>query len=174
MIYSLENHHPELDSTVFVAPGAQLIGNIKLGKESSVWFNAVVRGDNAPIVIGERSNIQDGSILHVDDDVPLAIGNEVTVGHHVILHGCTIKDRALVGMGSTIMNHAVIGEEVLIAANTLITQGKVIPPRTLVMGNPGKVVRELNEQEVESLRRSAEHYVAQSRRFMAANIQIQK
>ncbi|MGF9714270.1 gamma carbonic anhydrase family protein [Paenibacillus naphthalenovorans] len=174
MIFSLENHHPELDSTVYIAPGAQLIGNIKIGKESSVWFNAVIRGDNAPIVIGERSNIQDGSILHVDANVPLNVGNEVTVGHNVILHGCTIKDGALIGMGSTIMNHAVIGEQVLIAANTLITQGKVIPPRTLVMGNPGKVVRELTEQEWKSLRSSAEHYAAQSRRYLAANIQIQK
>jgi carbonic anhydrase/acetyltransferase-like protein (isoleucine patch superfamily) len=171
MIYSLENYHPEIDSSVFIAPGAQLIGNIKIGKESSVWFNSVLRGDNAPIVIGERSNIQDGCILHVDPTVPLAIGNDVTVGHNVILHGCKIEDGALIGMGSIVMNHAVIGEQVLIAAGTLIPQGKIIPPRTLVMGNPGKVVRELSDKDLEMLRLSAEHYVAQSRRYLAANIQ---
>ncbi|MBP1156955.1 MULTISPECIES: gamma carbonic anhydrase family protein [unclassified Paenibacillus] len=170
MIFSLGEYKPQLNPTAYIAPGAHLIGNITMGAESSVWFNAVLRGDNAPIIIGERTNIQDGSTLHVDPGVPLHIGEQVSIGHNVILHGCTIHDGALIGMGSIVMNHAEIGEQALIAAGTLIPENKKIPPRVLVMGSPGKVVRELNEQDLQMLQFVSEHYVGQSRRYLEAKI----
>lgn len=170
MIFSLGDVKPQLHPTAYMAPGAQLIGNITIGTESSVWFNSVLRGDNAPIVIGEKTNIQDGCTLHVDPGLPLHIGNKVSIGHNVILHGCTIHDGALIGMGAIVLNHAEIGEQALIAAGTLITEKKKIPPRVLVMGSPGKVVRELNEEDLQMLQFVSEHYVGQSRRYMGANI----
>lgn len=170
MIFSLGEYKPQLNPTAYIAPGAHLIGNITIGAESSVWFNSVLRGDNAPIIIGQQTNIQDGSTLHVDPGVPLHIGDRVSVGHNVILHGCTIHDGALIGMGSIVMNHAEIGEQALIAAGTLIPENKKIPPRVLVMGSPGKVVRELNEQDLQMLQFVSEHYVGQSRRYLEAKI----
>ncbi|ALS23648.1 gamma carbonic anhydrase family protein [Paenibacillus naphthalenovorans] len=170
MIYSLGDVKPQLHPTAYTAPGAQLIGDITIGEESSVWFNSVLRGDNAPIVIGDRTNIQDGCTLHVDPGLPLHIGNKVSVGHNVILHGCTIHDGALIGMGAIVMNHAEIGEQALIAAGTLITEKKKIPPGVLVMGSPAKVVRELNEEDLRVLQFVSDHYVGQSRRYMAENM----
>jgi carbonic anhydrase/acetyltransferase-like protein (isoleucine patch superfamily) len=170
MIFQLDGIKPQLASTVYVAPTAQLIGNITMDAESSVWFNAVLRGDNAPIVVGARTNIQDGCTLHVDSEVPLTIGNGVSVGHHAILHGCTIHDGALIGMGAIVLNHAEIGEQALIAAGSLIPEGKKIPPRSLVMGSPGKVVRELTEKDLEMLHYISGHYVSQGQRYRASNI----
>jgi carbonic anhydrase/acetyltransferase-like protein (isoleucine patch superfamily) len=152
----------------FVAANATLVGSVILEDQSSVWFNAVVRGDNEPIVIGPRSNVQDGSVLHTDEGVPLTLGADVTVGHMVMLHGCTIGDGSLIGIKALILNHAVIGRECLIGANTLITEGKVIPERSLVLGSPGKVVRTLSDEEVAGLRAIAAHYVENARRYREA------
>ncbi|MCL6517437.1 gamma carbonic anhydrase family protein [Alicyclobacillus sp.] len=168
--YRLEETEPRWDDSVFIAPGVHISGDVEIGPRSSVWFNTVIRGDNAPIRIGEASNIQDGCVLHVDADAPMTIGNRVTVGHGVILHGCTIHDGALIGMGAIVLNHAEIGEEALIGAGTLIPEGKRIPPRVLVLGSPGRVVRALTEEDLVRLRQGAEHYVQQSRRYMRHGI----
>lgn len=170
MIYRLEAHATQFDDSVYIAPGVHISGDVRIGRESSVWFNTVIRGDNAPIRIGEQTNIQDGCVLHVDADAPMHIGNRVTVGHNVILHGCTIHDGALIGMGAIVLNHAEIGEEALIGAGTLIPEGKKIPPRVLVLGSPGRVVRTLTEEDLVRLRSGAAHYVQQSRRYMRHGI----
>jgi carbonic anhydrase/acetyltransferase-like protein (isoleucine patch superfamily) len=168
MIIALNEIKPQLDASVYIAFGVQLIGNVTIGAESSVWFNSVLRGDNAQIRIGERTNIQDGCILHVDHQTPMLIGNRVSVGHNAILHGCIIGDGALIGMGAIILNRAEIGEQSLVAAGSLIPEGKKIPARSLVMGSPGKVVRELTEKDLAILAFTSDHYVQQSRRYMDA------
>ncbi len=171
MIISLGKITPKIDSTVYVGPGAMIIGNVAIGCESSIWFNTVLRGDNASIVVGSRTNIQDGSVLHVDSDAPLNIGDDVTVGHNAIIHGATIGNGALIGMGAIVMNHSEIGEEALIAAGSLVPQGKKVPPRTLFMGSPGKVIRELTDTDLEKIRLACESYVQKSRRYMEAENQ---
>lgn len=166
MRYRLGDRHvvcPE-DGDWFIADDAIVIGSVTLGIEASVWYRAVVRGDSERITIGARSNVQDGAVLHADPGFPLTIGADVTVGHLAMLHGCTIGDGTLVGIQSTILNGAVIGEGCLIGAHTLIPERKVIPPRSLVMGVPGRVVRELDDAAVAGLLRSAAHYVANFRR----------
>jgi gamma-carbonic anhydrase len=168
MIYPHHKKWPEIHETAFIAPSADVIGEVKIGADSSIWFQCVVRGDVNPISIGRRTNIQDHSMLHVDRrDYPLVIGDEVTVGHRVMLHGCTIGDRCLIGMGAIIMNKAVVGEDCIIGAGALITENMVIPPRSLVLGRPGKVVRELKESELAYLKKSAENYVGDSREYRA-------
>lgn len=142
----------------FVAPGAQLIGDVTLGDRVSIWFNAVLRGDNDPIRIGAGSNIQDGCVCHTDPGFPLTVGENVTVGHKALLHGCTIGDGSLIGMGAVILNGARIGRGCLIGANALVTEGKEIPDRSLVMGQPGRVVRALDETAAEALAKTAETY----------------
>ncbi|SEB72101.1 gamma carbonic anhydrase family protein [Paenibacillus sp. GP183] len=174
MIYSINEIKPCLDSSTYIAPGVQLIGEVTIGAESSVWFNSVIRGDNALIRIGDRTNIQDGCTLHVDPEKPLIIGNRVSVGHNAILHGCTIGDGALIGMGAIVMNGAEIGEQSLVAAGSLIPEGKKIPARSLVMGSPGKIVRELTENDLAKIVNTSDHYVQQSRRYIAANIVFEK
>lgn len=164
-IYTLHGRAPAFLGDYWIAPGATVLGDVTLHHNASVWFGAVVRGDNDPVVIGENSNIQDGSVLHTDEGVPLTIGRDVTVGHMVMLHGCSIGDGSLIGIKSVILNHARIGRHCLIGANTLITEGKVIPDRSLVMGSPGKVIRELSDEEVARLRASAAHYVDNWRRY---------
>lgn len=149
----------------FVAENATVIGNVVLEKNASVWFNAVVRGDNALITIGENSNIQDCSVLHSDDGIPLTIGKNVTVGHKVMLHGCTIGDNSLIGINAVILNKAKIGKNCLIGANTLIPEGKMIPDGSLVMGSPGKVVKELSEEQQAMLLLSADTYVKNFQRY---------
>lgn len=171
MLYKYQNHYPNVDDSIYVAPGAKLIGNVRVGKESSIWFNCVLRADNAPIRIGDKVNIQDGSICHVDEGIPLTVADEVTVGHHVILHGCTIGKGALIGMGTTIMNRAEIGEYALVAAGSLVPEGKKIPPRTLAMGSPAKVVRELTEKEIEGMMEGTQHYVANGKKYKEENIE---
>lgn len=151
----------------FVAHNATVLGNVILEDEASVWFNCVIRGDNEPIVIGARSNIQDGSVLHTDAGVPLVLEPEVSVGHMVMLHGCRIGEGSLIGIKAVVLNHAVIGRECLIGACTLIPERKVIPDRSLVMGIPGKVVRSLTDEEVARLRWTAAHYVDNARRYRA-------
>jgi carbonic anhydrase/acetyltransferase-like protein (isoleucine patch superfamily) len=153
------------DGSYWVAPGASVIGDVEIGEGVGVWFNATVRGDNEPIMIGARTNIQDGAVLHSDYGAPLSIGVGCTIGHAAIIHGCTIGDNVLVGMGATILNRAVIGADSLIGANALVTEGKQFPPRSLIVGAPAKVVRELTDEEVAGLRASADGYVANWRRF---------
>lgn len=155
-------HHgkwPVIHETAFIAPSADLIGEVEIGRDSSVWFRTVVRGDVNWIKIGERTNIQDLSICHVTrKTAPLRIGDEVTVGHQVTLHGCTIQNRVLVGMGSVIMDQAVVGEDCIIGARSLVTQGVEIPPGSLVVGSPAKVIRKLKEEEIAFLKKSADNY----------------
>lgn len=166
MIYKLEGRRVELRGEgQWVAPNATVIGSVVLGANSSVWFGAVIRGDNDLIEIGDNTNVQENSVLHVDPGVPMKIGNGVTVGHKVMLHGCTIGDNSLVGMGATILNGAKIGKNCLIGAGALITENKVIPDGSLVMGAPGKVVRELDAAAIAGLTASAKHYQDNARRF---------
>ncbi len=165
-IYSLGDRRPNLGRDAWVAPNATLIGDVRLGDNASIWWNAVLRGDNDTISIGANSNIQDGSVLHADEGVPLTVGANVTVGHLVMLHGCTIGEQSLIGIKSVILNNAVIGRHCIIGANSLISEGKVIPERSLVMGSPGKVVRQLNDEEVARLLLAAQGYVANARRYL--------
>ena len=165
MKYSLGERRIECRGDYFIAHNATVIGAVVLENDASVWFNTVVRGDNHAIVIGERSNIQDSSVLHTDEGVPLTIGRNVTVGHQVMLHGCTIGEGSLIGIKAVILNNARIGKNCLIGANALITEGKEIPDRSLVMGAPGKVVRELSDEEVARLLWNAEHYVQNFKRY---------
>lgn len=164
-LYALADKRPQLGKDVWVADNASVIGEVTLGDNASVWFNAVLRGDCDSIVVGANSNIQDGSVLHTDYGVKLDIGRNVTVGHLVMLHGCTIGDDSLIGIKSVILNRAVIGKNCIIGANTLIAEGKVIPDGSLVVGSPGKIVRQLTEQEIQMLRGGADHYVKNAQYF---------
>ena len=166
-VYDLGDVTPELpnDDEYWIAPNAIVIGSVILKKNASVWFGATLRGDNDPITVGENSNIQDGSILHTDAGSPLTIGANVTVGHMVMLHGCTIGDNTLVGIGSVILNGARIGKNCLIGANCLITEGKDIPDNSLVMGAPGKVVREVSPEQAAALADGAMHHVENWKRY---------
>lgn len=165
MIYSLNGIVPDIDESAWVAPDANLIGQIILHADSSVWFGATLRGDNEAITLGQGSNIQEASVLHTDMGYPLTIGRNCTIGHRAMLHGCTIGDGSLIGMGATVLNGAVIGKNCLIGACALITEGKEIPDGSLVMGSPGKVVRQLDEAAIEGLKRSAAGYQANAARF---------
>ena len=165
MIYDLKKNVPEISSDSWVAPNAIIIGKVKLEKNSSIWFNAVLRGDIEKIVIGENSNIQDGSVLHTDPGCPLTVGKGVTVGHMVMLHGCEIFNDTLVGIGSTILNKAKIGKNCIIGANTLITENKAIPDNSLVLGSPGKVIRKVTDDEIKVICENAKHYVENSKRY---------
>ena len=166
-VYRLGDIAPQLPppGEYWIAPTAVVLGRVVLKPNASVWFGAVLRGDNDPITVGENSNIQDLSVLHTDDGVPLTIGAGVTVGHKVMLHGCTVGDNSLIGINSVVLNGAVIGKNCLIGANSLIPEGKVIPDGSLVMGSPGKVVRELDARAVQMLRLSALHYVENWKRY---------
>ena len=165
MIYDLEKNVPEISTDSWVAPNAIIIGKVKLEKNSSIWFNAVLRGDIEKIVIGENSNIQDGSVLHTDPGYPLTVGKGVTVGHMVMLHGCEISDDTLIGIGSTILNKEKIGKNCIIGSNTLVTENKVIPDNSLVLGSPGKVIRKVTDDEIKVICENAKHYVENSKRY---------
>ncbi len=161
MIKSFKGVKPEIAETAFIEMSANIIGDVQIGEHSSVWFNCVLRGDVFHIRIGNYTNIQDGTIIHVTSgEFPTIIGNQVTVGHGVILHGCQVHDRSLIGIGSIILDEAVIGEESLIAAGSLVTPGTIIPPRSMVMGSPAKVRRELKPEEVLRINENWQHYVA--------------
>ena len=149
----------------WVAPNAVVIGDVSLKKNASVWFGSVLRGDNDPIILGENSNIQDNSVCHTDDGMPLIIGDNVTVGHKVILHSCTVGDNSLIGMGSTVLNKAKIGNNCLLGANSLVTEGKEFPDNTLIVGSPAKVKRELTDMEKKIIELSALHYVENMKRY---------
>ena len=167
MIYQIDDHRVRAEGDCFIADTAVVIGHVLLRANASVWFNAVIRGDNELITIGENSNVQDGAVLHTDPGSPLTIGSGVTVGHKAMLHGCTIGDNSLVGISAVILNGAKIGRNCLIGANALVTEGKEIADNSMVLGSPGKVVRELTPEQIDGLRRSALHYVENARRFKA-------
>lgn len=166
-LHILDGIAPELpaEGSCWIAASADVIGRVRLERNASIWFNAVLRGDNELISVGEGSNVQDGCVLHTDMGAPLTIGARCTIGHQAMLHGCTIGEGSLVGIGATILNHAVIGRNCLIGAHALIPEGKVIPDRSLVMGAPGRVVRELDEAAVAGLLQSADNYVRNAARY---------
>lgn len=167
MIYSLGDREPEFEGDGhFIAPSASIIGSVTLKQGASVWFNAVLRGDNDLIEIGRNSNIQDGAVLHTDPGIELIVGDNVTVGHRTMLHGCTIGNNSLIGIGSTILNHAKIGGDCLVGAHSLITEGKEFPDGVLILGSPAKVARELETHEIEFLQTAADVYVRNSQRFL--------
>lgn len=168
-VFALEGHAPQLPDhgAYWIAPDAAVIGQVRLERNASVWFGAVIRGDNDLIVVGENSNVQDGAVLHTDPGLELTIGRDCTIGHRAILHGCTIGDNTLIGMGAVILNRAKIGRNCLIGANALITEGKVIPDNSLVMGQPGKVTATLDSETVSRLTLSAQNYVRNWRRFVS-------
>lgn len=171
-IYSLDGVRPDIADNAYVAPSAQIIGNVKMADHSSVWFGAVIRGDNDLIEIGARTNIQDNSVLHTDPGIPLIIGDGVIVGHRVMLHGCKIGENTLIGIGATILNGAVIGKNCIIGAHSLITEGKVIPDGSMVVGSPGRIIKSLTEQHFQMLRVNSEVYVANAKRFNQNLIEI--
>ena len=165
--YKLDQLSPTLagDDSVWIAPNASVIGDVHLASHSSIWFGVVIRCDNEPVYIGERSNVQDNSVLHSDPGHPLKIGTGVTVGHKAMLHGCTIGDNTLVGIGATILNGAIIGNNCIIGAHALITEGKTIPDNSLVVGSPGRVMKTLSDPQIAMLKASAEVYVQNAKRF---------
>ena len=167
MKYSLAERTVVTKGDYWIAPNATVIGSVVLENNASVWFNVIVRGDNDVITIGENSQVQDGSVLHTDPGIPLTLGKNVSVGHMVMLHGCTIGDGSLVGIKSVILNGAVIGNNCLIGANTLIAEGKTIPDGSLVIGSPGKVVRQLSPEEITRINEISDHYVANFKRYQA-------
>ena len=165
MLYRLGEDEPTLDGNYYVSESASVLGKVRLCNNASVWFGAVLRGDTELITIGEESNVQDGSVLHTDLGFPLNIGKDVTIGHKVMLHGCTIGDGSLIGINSVVLNGAQIGKGCLIGANALITEGMVVPDGSLVLGSPGKIKGELNEDQKQGLLLSAKHYVENAKMF---------
>ena len=166
MIYSLGHHHVETDGDrYFVAPGAAVIGRVWLGTDANIWFGAVVRGDGNTIRIGARSNVQDTAVVHVDHDAPVEIAEDVTIGHAAVVHGCAIGRMSLIGIGATILSHAVIGEGCIVGAGALITERKQFPDRSLIIGAPARVARQVSDAELEQLKASAEHYAALGREY---------
>ncbi len=168
MRYALDGIEPEVGEDCWIADSADVIGRVQLGARSSVWHQSVIRGDQDDIIIGAETNIQDGSVLHTDAGIRLRLGERVTVGHQVMLHGCEISDETLIGIGSVILNGASIGRHSLVGARALITEGKTFPERSLILGAPAKQVRELTDEEVEAIRQSAAHYVRNAARFQAS------
>jgi carbonic anhydrase/acetyltransferase-like protein (isoleucine patch superfamily) len=164
MIRSFEGKRPDISKAAFVAASADVTGEVELMEGSSVWYGAVLRADLAPIKVGAGSNVQDGVVAHVDEDHPCVLGEDVTVGHRAVLHGCSVGDRCLVGMGAVLLDGSVIGEECIVGAGALVTQGKSFPPRSLILGSPAKVARELRPDEVAGLREHARSYVELARR----------
>ena len=163
-IYQLEDDVPQVHASAWVADNAQVMGKVHLAENASVWYSAVIRGDNDPIRVGRNSNVQDGSVLHTDHGKPLTIGDNVTIGHQVMLHGCTIGDNSLVGIGSVVLNGARISRNCIVGAGALVTEGKEFPDGVLIVGSPAKVVRELTPEQITRLQASADYYVLQQRR----------
>lgn len=170
LMYATTFRPEQVHPTVFIAAGAVLVGDVSLEEASSVWFNAVLRGDTEPIRIGTHTNIQDGCVLHVDPGFPVTIGSSVTVGHRAIVHGAQVGDNTVIGMGSVVLNGVVIGENCIVGASALLTQGKVFPPGVLILGSPAKSVRELTPDEIASNRDSARRYVERARIFKGNGI----
>ena len=168
MMISYESFSPKVPQTVFVADGVRLIGRVRIGDRSSIWFNAVLRGDNDRIVIGRETNIQDGAILHVDTGFPCIVGDRVTVGHRAILHGCSVAEDVVVGMGAILLNGAKIGREALIAAGAVVKEGQEIPERSLAVGIPAKIIRELNEDDIRRMEEGTQDYVLKGEAYRKA------
>ena len=166
-VYELDGAQPRVADSAWVADSAQVMGNVVLGEDSSVWFGTVIRGDTETITVGRGSNIQDASVLHADIGKPLTIGENVTVGHQVMLHGCTIGDESLIGIGAIVLNGAKIGRHCLVGAGALVTEGKEFPDGSMIIGSPAKVVRQLTPEQIEGLKLSAQHYMDNARRFRA-------
>lgn len=171
-LYRLEDRVPLAGPDAWVAETATVIGSVELGAQSSVWYGAVLRGDNDRIAIGARSNVQESCTLHTDGGIALVVGEDVTIGHQVVLHGCTIGDGSLIGIGSVVLNGAQIGRHCLVGAGSLVTEGKSFPEGSLIVGRPAKVVRALEPQEIERLRWSAAHYVAQAARHRDRRVRV--
>jgi carbonic anhydrase/acetyltransferase-like protein (isoleucine patch superfamily) len=165
VLYSLEGVSPQLGEGAWIAPSAEVIGRVELGAQASVWFNCVLRGDSDRLIVGAGSNVQDASVLHTDSGIELRIGKDCTIGHQVMLHGCTIGDNSLVGIQSVILNRAVIGANSLVAAGSLVPEGKVFPDGVMLMGAPAKVVRPLSPVEIQIIKASAQHYRQNAERF---------
>lgn len=166
MIRAFKGIRPAIDPTAWIEESAQIVGDVTIGRDASVWFNAVVRGDVHFIRIGERTNIQDGTVVHARKaEIPTIVGNDVTVGHSAVLHACTIRDRCLIGMGAIVLDGAEIGEETIVGAGAVVTMGTKVPPRSLVLGLPAKVVRPVTDEEVRSILRSAENYLGYVREY---------
>jgi len=164
-VYALGDLVPQIDPQSWIAPNATVIGQVHLARNVSIWWNSTVRGDTDRISIGENSNVQDGCVVHTNKGIPLTIGRNVTIGHMVMLHGCSIGDDCLIGIGAVLLNRSVIGSNSLVAANTLILEGKVFPERSLIMGSPGKVIRQLSDEEVARLPGSSERYIKNWQRY---------
>ncbi len=173
MIYALDGEQPEIDPTAWIAPGAHIIGRVRIGAHASVWFGATLRGDNEPIVLGEGSNVQENAVLHTDHGFPLIIGANCTIGHKAMLHGCTIGAGSLVGMAATILNGAEIGPGSLVGAASLVTERKVFGARSLIMGAPAKLIRELDDARSSGLLNSAQTYVLAAERFRLGLRQVE-
>ena len=170
MIEPFEDHWPEIDETAFVAASADLIGRVRIGSEASVWYNTTLRGDIHEIEVGPRSNVQDNAVLHVESNRGCYLGELVTIGHGAVVHACTVSDEVLVGMGATVLDGAVIGERSIIGANALVTMNMDIPPGSLVLGSPGKVVRQLSREEQKEVKVWAQKYVENRRKFLARDL----
>ena len=166
-VYEVDGKTPQVDSTAWIADSAQVMGHVTLGPDASVWFGCVLRGDTESMTIGEGSNIQDLTVMHADHGLPLTIGEHVTVGHKVMLHGCTIGDESLIGIGAIVLNGARIGKNCLVGAGSLVTEGKEFPDGSMILGTPAKVVRQLTLEQIEGLRLSAQHYIDNARMFRA-------
>ncbi len=164
-IYQLDDLTPSIHASAWVADNAQVLGNVSLAEDSSVWFGVVIRGDNETITVGRGSNIQDNSVLHTDRGLPLLVGENVTVGHQVMLHGCTVGDNSLIGIGAVVLNGAKIGKNCLVGAGSLVTEGKEFPDGSMILGSPAKAVRQLTPEQIEGLKMSAKHYVDNARRY---------
>jgi len=166
-IYALGGHKPKIHETAYISPTATIIGNVEICEGASVWFGAVLRGDTDLIKVGKNSNVQDNSVLHTDPGIKLDIGEGVTIGHRVMLHGCTIGDNSLIGIGATLLNRVSIGDSCLVGAHSLVTEGKTFEDKSMVVGAPGKRIRKLSEAQIEMLKMSANIYVANGQRFKA-------
>lgn len=166
-VYELDGVAPQMADSAWIADSAQVMGDVQVGADASVWFGTVVRGDTSTITIGEGTNVQDASVLHADLGMPLVIGRHVTVGHQVMLHGCTIGDESLIGIGAIVLNGAKIGKNCLVGAGALVTEGKEFPDGSMIIGSPARVVRQLTPEQIQGLRQSAQHYIDNARRFRA-------
>lgn len=166
-IYQLDEHAPRIEASAWVADSAQVMGNVELGEDASIWFGAILRGDTEVLRIGRGTNVQDGSVIHADIGYPVTLGDNVTIGHQVMLHGCSIGDGSLIGIQAVVLNGAKIGRHCLVGAGALVTEGKAFPDGSLIVGSPARVVRQLTPEQIDGLRRSAAHYVENARRFKA-------
>jgi len=166
-IYQLDQHVPQIDASAWIAKSADVMGAVSLAANTSVWFNAVIRGDTETISIGEGSNVQDLAVIHADNGMPVVVGKHVTVGHKVMLHGCTIGDESLIGIGAIVLNGVRIGKNCLVGAGSLVTEGKEFPDGSMILGSPAKVVRQLSPEQIEGLRASARHYIQNAQRYLA-------